>query len=566
MGVHRGGGGVVTTGALGVSGGDTITTVAGSGVQGFAGDGGPATAARLFNPSGVATDKQGAVYLADTFNQRVRKIAGGVITTFAGNGVAGYSGDGGAATAAQLNFPTDVAVDAQGTVYIADQTNHRVRMVSNGIITTLAGTGIKGFFGDGGPARDARFDHPSQLAIGPAVATPGSLGSLYVSDSLNHRVRVIGLNTTAVARISTVAGTGTAGYSGDGGPAAAAQLNIPGALDVDAQRRVFIADVFNQRIRMINSGVIGTVAGTGIRGFSGDGGLATAAQIASPNGLAVDARGALYISDTGNDRVRKVEGATIATIAGTGTSGFSGDGGAAASAQIASPTGLTIDARGNLLFVDQTNQRVRMIANAPPIASFTATPLTGRAPLDVRFDASASLDPGGSIGSYEWAFGDGATATGATATHTYTKAGTYTAKLTVTDALGASVTATRTVTVTPAPPPPTPPKLTLRGATSQRLLTLKRIVVVATCDRPCALSTTGKVFVRGTRRALTLNRVATELKSAGSRTLTLRISTAKHKRLVGWLKPGKRARAVITVRAESSGLTTTAIRVVAVRR
>jgi len=275
-----------------------ITTIAGTGAAGYSGDGGPATAARLNNPHGVAVDAAGNVFVADSPNQRVRRVGtDGVITTVAGTGTSGYNGDGIPATAARLNYPKGVEVGPDGALYIGDANNHRVRRVaSDGIITTIAGTGVSGFSGDGGPATSARLNTPRNVAFDPA-------GNLFIADDRNHRVRRVALDGI----ITTVAGNGTAGYGGDGGPATEARLGRVRDVAVDNAGNVYIADPENHRVRRVDpAGVITTVAGTGAGGFSGDGGPAEAARVAGPRGVAVDPHGRLLIADTGNHRIRRV--------------------------------------------------------------------------------------------------------------------------------------------------------------------------------------------------------------------------------------------------------------------
>jgi hypothetical protein len=275
----------------------TITTIAGTGVSGFSGDGGPATSAHLTDPFAVAVDGQGNVYIAETNNSRVRKVnPGGTITTFAGTGDAGFSGDGGPATSAQLNSPEGLAVDGRGNVYIADSIDSRVRKVNpSGTITTFAGTGDWGFSGDGGSATSA-------MLSGPTDVTVDRQGNVYIADFINYRVRKVSAGGT----ITTIAGTGGSGYSGDGGPATSARL-IPTSVALDGLGSVYIGDFHNRRVRKVSpSGTITTVAGTGIRGSFGDGGPATSAQLAGPEAVAVDGHGNVYIADSGNNRVRKV--------------------------------------------------------------------------------------------------------------------------------------------------------------------------------------------------------------------------------------------------------------------
>ncbi len=365
--------------------GGTISTVAGNGTNHFSGDNGPATSAQLAIAGlsgdvtplrGMAVDGTGNVYLADAYNSRVRKVTpAGTISTVAGTGTPGYSGDGGPATSARLETPTGLAVDNAGNLYIADTYNFRVRKVSTaGTITTIAGTGTPGASGDGGPATAARLNHPAGLAV-------DSIGTLYVADGGNGRIRKI----STAGTISTIAGTGTAGFSGDGGPAITAQLDGAYDVAVDGVGTVYIADAGNARIRKVTTaGTISTIAGNGISGFAGDGGPAVAAQLSYPTGLAVDSGGDLYVADVFNDRVRKVTAGTINTVAGNGTGGFSGDGGAAASARLNSPSGLTLDAGGSLYIADSENSRVRIVGGGPAAAGSTYTAITPARVLDSR--------------------------------------------------------------------------------------------------------------------------------------------------------------------------------------
>ena len=304
----------------------TITTVAGNGSGpgpanplGNLGDGGPATNATLSNPSGVACDSSGNLYIADSGNYRIRKVSpGGIITTVVGNGHINDSGDGGPAIAASLE-PTSVALDAAGNLYIADF-YHRIRKVSQGIISTVAGTGANGFSGDGGPAVSATLESPRGIAV-------GSNGTIYFGDSPQEfelgsgRVREVMAN----GNINTLAGNGLYGFSGDGGPAVSATLSwlppgpsqsAPG-LAVDGRGNVYIADTANNRVRMVSGGIITTVAGDGIAGFSGDGGPASSAELNFPTGVAVDSAGNLYIVDLENFRIREVSNGTITTLAST---------------------------------------------------------------------------------------------------------------------------------------------------------------------------------------------------------------------------------------------------------
>jgi sugar lactone lactonase YvrE len=350
------------------SNGQTISTLAGTGVGGYSGDGGPATAAKIYSAAGIAVDGAGNVYFSDANNHRIRKITpAGTITTIAGIGTGAYSGDGGAATAAQLKYPRGVTLDGSGSIYISDNGNYRIRKIDPaGIISTVAGTGVSGFSGDGGPATAAQVNDPGTMAMDAA-------GNLYIADQLNYRIRKI----DPAGMISTFAGTSTKGYSGDGGPAVAAQLNEPSGVGVDAAGNVLIVDFLNNRIRRVDaSGTITTFAGTGIAGYTGDCGQATAAQLANPSSLAVDGIGDIYITDEVNHSIRRVNVAgIITTVAGTGISGYSGDGGPATLGQLNYPYGIAASATGNIYISDQLNNRVRLVSGLPP----GITPITGPA-------------------------------------------------------------------------------------------------------------------------------------------------------------------------------------------
>jgi len=328
----------------------TITTVAGNGTCGYTGDKGPALSAQLY-PGALAVDASGNLYVADGENNVVRKVSNGTIITVAGNGNAGYSGDNGLATGAQLYNPWNVAVDAAGkTLYIADQGNYRVRMVSNGTIVTVAGNGTGGYSGDNGPATSA------QLYAGP-LALDAS-GNLYVDDGFRVRKVANGL-------ITTIAGNGNQGDNasqagnGDGGPATSAELSGPSPLAVDPAGNVYIAEP--DYIRMVSNGVINTIAGGGTS--IGDGLPATAGQLWAPIGIALDATGSLYIADLGDSRIRRVAGGVIDTVAGDGTLGFGGDNGPATQAQLNYAYGVAVDGVGNVYITDLRNDRIRQVSN-----------------------------------------------------------------------------------------------------------------------------------------------------------------------------------------------------------
>ncbi|RAJ92647.1 putative secreted protein (Por secretion system target) [Larkinella arboricola] len=330
----------------------TITTIAGNGSRSFSGDGGPATSAGIYSPGGVAVDQQGNVLIVDVGNNRVRKVApDGIITTVAGTtlgSTGSFYGDGGPATSSPLYTPTDVAVDAQGNFYITVFNHLRIRKVdTRGIITTLAGNGYSGYSGDYGRAVKAVLSNPSSIAV-------DAQGNIYFIDGL--RVRKIGTDGI----ITTVIGHGIRGFLGDGGLAINAYLYNPSDLAVDHQGNIYLSDDYRIR-RVDTNGIIMTIAGSGPRDFSGDGGPAATAGVNGPGGLTVDKQGNLYFYDSGNARIRKIStDGIISTVAGNGTRGFSGDGGHPLEASI-SPNYLAMDTQGSLYFSDYNNNRVRKI-------------------------------------------------------------------------------------------------------------------------------------------------------------------------------------------------------------
>jgi uncharacterized protein (TIGR03437 family) len=407
------------------SGQTIITTIAGSGSFGigpgsFSGDGGPATSATLDNPLHVAVDASGNLFIADTFNHRIRKVsASGIITTVAGNGTGGFSGDGGPATSAELNQPSDVAVDASGNLFIADAFNNRIRMVSaGGIITTVAGSGNVGnvaccFSGDGGPATSAYLNYPRGIAV------DGS-GNLFIADSFNNRIRKVSVSGI----ITTVAGGGpganstlsigyyAGGFSGDGGPATSAQLADPYGVAVDTTGNLFIADSYNNRIRKVSvGGIITTVAGSGnffipnpsilccpiTGGYSGDGGPATSALLNTPYDVAVDASDNLFIVEPYNQRIRHVSpSGMIMTVAGNGNAGFSGDDGPATLASLYYPSGVAVDASGDLFIADTESNRIREVQTVTALGGLqnAASYVTGAvAPGEVVVLYGAGMGP-----------------------------------------------------------------------------------------------------------------------------------------------------------------------------
>ena len=316
-----------------------IITVAGTGTGSYNGDNQPAIDAEVNFPFGVAVDGAGDVYVADCFNNRVRKIdSSGTITTIAGTGFGGYNGDNQPAVDAELDNPDGIAIDGKGDIYIADANNNRIREINtSGTITTIAGTGVLGGSGDGGPAVDAELHGPAGLALAAS-------GDLYFADAGNNRVREV----TTTGTIVTVAGTGLAGYNGDSQPAVDAELQLPSGVALDNSGNLYIADTANDRIRKVDpSGTISTL---------------TAVQL--PAGLGVDANGNVYIADTHADDIELDASGTITTIAGTGVAGYNGDNQAATSAQLSNPNAVAVDTAGNVFISDADNNRIREITES----------------------------------------------------------------------------------------------------------------------------------------------------------------------------------------------------------
>jgi len=382
-----------------------IYTIAGDGIGGYGGDGVLATSAELNSPWDPTVDAAGNLYIADTANNRIRKVDAttGIISTVAGNGHFGYGGDGGPATSAEIAYPYGVTADAAGNLYIADNGNNRVRRVdaSTGIIATVAGDGTFAFSGDGGPATKAGVKNPVSIAL-------DALGDMYISEPDDSRIRKV---EAATGIIATVAGDGVFGYSGDGGPATSAEMEAPWEIALDASGNLYIADWDDHCVRKVDAatGIIGTVAGNGIAGASGDGGPATSAEFYYPYGLALDASANIYISDEFDSRVRVVNAATgiITAFAGDGTAGFGGDAGPAIDAELSDPAGLAVDAKGNLYIADYANNRIRIVgqkprySSVPTTTSLTAVPATlavGQTlTLTATVTAAAGPTPGGTV-------------------------------------------------------------------------------------------------------------------------------------------------------------------------
>ncbi len=369
-----------------------ITTVAGNGYITFSGDGSAATTAQLYSPFGVAVDAIGNMYIADFYNSRIRKVTpGGVITTFAGQDTGGYAGDGGPATKAKLNWPIGVAADpTNGNIYIADQSNNTIRMVTPaGIISTFAGNGLAGYFFDGHPATAARLDYPADIAV-------DKNGNVYIADMYNNVIRKV--NTAGI--ISTVAGNGTPNYRGDNGPATTAWLNYPSGVAVDTAGNIYIADNYNSRVRKVNTlGIISTIAGKGLPGYSGDGGPGTAAALNHPFSVRVDSAENVFISDDSNNVIREIVAGVINTIAGNGNEGCTGDGGPATAGTLSQPDGMGMDGAGNLYIADTHNNRIRKVNKTSGTISTVAGGLSsGRTALmNAANPTGAAVDTNGNV-------------------------------------------------------------------------------------------------------------------------------------------------------------------------
>ncbi len=344
----------MTTGAW------TISTAAGNGTQGYAGDGGSATAATLNNPFDVAFDAAGNMIFSDTFNHVLRRVDAhtGVITTIAGTGVKGFSGDGGPAIRADLNEPYGVVVTRDGRIFFADRLNRRVRQVdASGNISTIAGDGGGKYHGDGGPAAVAGLAEPNGLALNADQTM------LFVADVADHRVRAVDLR---LGRISTFAGTGEGRHDGDGGPATQAAIFGARAVALAPDGGLYVMERQGSSIRVVRGGIITTVAGTGERGYAGDGGDARAAVFNAPKEMAVDAAGNIFVVDTENHAIRLIDAKTwvVTTIAGSGSAHPGGDGGPATQAGLARPHGICIGPDGAGYIGDSENHRVRKIVRA----------------------------------------------------------------------------------------------------------------------------------------------------------------------------------------------------------
>ncbi|MEO8762339.1 MAG: PKD domain-containing protein, partial [Bacteroidia bacterium] len=430
-----------------------ITTIAGTGIAGYSGDGGQATSAQLNEPYSIIMDAGGNIYFTEWFqNKIIRKVTpSGIISTVAGNGTGGYSGDGGQATNAKLADPSGIAFDSHGNLYISDDTNNVIRKVnSSGIITTIVGTGVAGYSGDGGQATLAQLNYPMGITF-------DSQDNLYIAEGNNNSIRMV--NTAGI--ITTVAGNGFGGYGGDGGQATATELNDPTNVMTDAVGNIYITDFANNRIRKVDktTGIITTIVGSGPPGYyqgsySGDGGQAISATLYNPIDAKFDSQGNLYISDAYNQRIRKVNiSGIITTIAGNGVIGYAGDGGLATTAKLNYPSGIFIDITGNLYTADQYNHRIRKIGlstTSLPDANFRASSNIVCAGSTITFSDSTT---NAVVTSYQWSFPGGNLVSGYTLTDAspkviYNTPGMYAVTYTASNSAGqTSITKTAYINV-----------------------------------------------------------------------------------------------------------------------
>lgn len=354
-----------------------IYTIAGTGIRGYIGDGGLATEARLNAPQGIFQDSSETIYIADSMNHRIRKIApNGIISTIAGNGKPGHIGDGSLATQAQLDYPTDIVAPTPNTLLIADVGNHCIRHIAaDNIITTIAGTTARGYAGDGGPALQARFNNPRGIAIGPT-------GVIYIADSMNHCIRKIDLDST----ISTIAGNGNPGFSGDGNLALEAELNVPEKIYLDSSGCIYIADTGNNRIRKIDvHGIISTIAGNGNREAHIDTNATRKTALYNPQAIGLSDQ--LYIAASGNNCIYQLNNTSItATTACNGDRSFTGDNGPAQLATLNNPTDIHIT--GPMIYLaDSGNHAIRLITDQQNVNSTQQ----GKSSIDFNADGTVQL-------------------------------------------------------------------------------------------------------------------------------------------------------------------------------
>ena len=399
-----------------------LTRVAGNASNGFSGDNGPAVNAQLYGPTGLAVDPAGNLYIADTNNRRIRKVSNGIITTVAGNGATGAAGDGGPATSAALPYPYALAIDAVGNLYISDASGvirkvtngviaslagaqgyfagiavdtagnlylldaltPRVLKVSNGVATTFAGNGTYGFSGDNGPATTAQLGGDPEDG-GPSGIAVDSTGNVYIADTYNSCIRKVSNGVIA----TVVCGSANPALL----PAISTQLTDPTFIAVDSAGALYVSDPSNNlsggdRVRKVANGVVTTIAGNGFASFSGDNGPAASAQFFQPEGVAIDSAGRMYIADTQNNCVRMIANGVITTVAGTGFRGFSGDNGPATSAQLATPVAVAVDPAGNLYIADINSYRIRKVSGG---VITTVAGTVGTTPCGVAADSAGNV-------------------------------------------------------------------------------------------------------------------------------------------------------------------------------
>jgi sugar lactone lactonase YvrE len=382
-----------------IDGSGNISTIAGNGTAGYSGDSGRATHASLNGPRDLAYDSAGNLYISDANNNVVRKVdTSGTITTYAGNGTAGYCGDGGSATQACLNTPKGLITDARGNLYIADFSNSRVRLVNSaGTICTIAGNGIGGFSGDGDPATQAQIGNPQGLAF--------NRGVLYIANAGSYRVRDVVLSTGI---INTFIGS-TPGYDGDNHAPSATQFFSPYGIDATSSSDMLVVDRINARLRQLNRGVVKTIAG----GFIGDRNRATSAALVFPQSVTFDRAGNLFVAELAGNRIRKIDTTgKISTVAGTGVSGYTGDGGPATSAQLYFPQGVAVDSADNIFITDQANNVIRKVdGTTQTITTFSANPNFGGGLGFMAFDTSGNLYVADAGACVVWKIDSGGNAT-----------------------------------------------------------------------------------------------------------------------------------------------------------
>lgn len=541
------------------SGVSVINAFAGAGVGLFGGDGGPAGSAQMSHPTSVAADAAGNLYIADYNNNRVRMVpalsgtyfgramSAGDIYTLAGTNTVGYGGDGGLASAAELNSPAAVAVDSRGNVYITDETNQRVRMIvehsgtyfgglslSAGKIYTVAGNGTGGYTGDGGAADSAELGNPDNIAVDAS-------GNLYITEYLNNSVReVAAVNGTqyghsmSAGDIYTIAG-GTYGFGGDGGLASAAKLDSPDGVAVDINKDVYISDWGNQRVREL-AGVSGTqftqsmlanhiytIAGDGTPGYDGDGWPATTTELNYPSGVAVDRAHNLYIADAGNNRVREVAagGNLITTVAGNGAEGPSGNGGAATGAELYYPTGVAFDPAGAMYIADYGNNVVRRVAYvAAPTVTITSSPPAS----STATSGSVTYTLAGGAASATACTLDGASTPCASGTASFQglSVGAHTFIVNV-SGQGGTASASAAFAVTAPPVTPTPPQNPAPLSWSHVRLSARTVTHCAAHAHRCKVKSVKLSFVLNHPAKLTL----TLQRKVGKRMRTVHVTVSE---------------------------------------